>query len=48
MDAEVNLARFAIALGGHWARHHKEKEATYDLAGHEVTFVFRDDVQRKI
>ncbi len=48
VDNYINAARYAIALGGHWRKYHKDSEATYSTPATTVTFVFKDDVEKKI
>ena len=58
IDADINARRYAIALGGHWKKYHNTDEATYTVSdpswtfktqsNAQVTFVFKDDVEKKI
>jgi len=41
LDQKINNQRFAVAVGGHWARHFKEDEHAMVVDGLEVKLVFR-------
>jgi hypothetical protein len=39
IDAEIAATKFAIVLGGHWFKHFKEDQASFQVNGYDVTLV---------
>lgn len=46
IDAESNARRYAVALGGHWAKNFNEDSASFDVDGAAVTLSFGTIVKK--